>query len=102
MTNNIELPTVIFIGILVFMCHFHYIFATPSLMINVFQHFSGLDPPTLPALSGSSCVPTYTEDMSRAYAFSQLKRNQMIDPFIMYLDCLVVEDMYFNNNVDHH
>lgn len=38
----------IFIGLLVFVCHFYYIFATPLLMLCVFQHFSDLDPPTIP------------------------------------------------------
>lgn len=47
-TGNITLLTIIFIGLLVFVCNFHYIFATPLLMIRVFQHFSGLDPPVLP------------------------------------------------------
>lgn len=46
--SNITLLTVIFIGLLVFVCHFHHIFATPFLMIRVFQHFSDLDPPALP------------------------------------------------------
>ena len=43
--DSITLLTIIFIGFLMFMCHFHYIFATPLLMIRVFQHFLGLDPP---------------------------------------------------------
>lgn len=42
--GSITLLTVIFISLLMFMCHFHYIFATPLLMICVFQHLSGLDP----------------------------------------------------------
>lgn len=46
--GSITLLTVIFIGLLIFMCHFCYIFEPPLLMIDVFQHFLGLDPLTLP------------------------------------------------------
>lgn len=40
--------------------------------------------------------------MSRATAFSPLRGNQMIEPFIVYPDYLVVEDMHFTNYVNHH
>lgn len=38
-SSIITLMTVTFIGILMFLCHFHFIFATPLLMIHVFQTF---------------------------------------------------------------
>lgn len=47
-TDIISLLKVIFIGLLMFICHFHNTFATSLLVIHVFQHFTGLDPPTLP------------------------------------------------------
>lgn len=98
--GHITLLTVIFIGLLIFMCHFYYIFATSLLMIRVFQHFSGLYPPALSThLWFVMC--TDTENMSCASAFASLKGNQAIEPFKVYLDRLVVEDMHFNSYVDH-
>lgn len=38
MTINITLFTVIFIGLLMFVCHFHYIFTTPLLMMTYFDY----------------------------------------------------------------
>lgn len=59
-TGSITLLTIIFIGLLVFVCHFHYIFATLLLMIRVFQHFSDLDPLALPVhLSLIVCTNLY-------------------------------------------
>ncbi|CAL5199212.1 unnamed protein product [Lathyrus oleraceus] len=59
----------------------------------ILQHF--------PCIFGWSCVPTYTEGMSRASAFSPLRENQEIDLFRVYLDHLVAEDMHFNTYVNH-
>ncbi|XP_050874229.1 uncharacterized protein LOC127076587 [Lathyrus oleraceus] len=59
----------------------------------ILQHF--------PRISDWASVPEYIEDMPRATAFISLRRNQTIEPFRVYLDRLIVEDIYFNNYVDH-
>lgn len=46
-------------------------------------------------------VATYTKDMPRAAAFVPLRKNQATESFRVYLDCLVAEDVYFNNYIDH-
>lgn len=38
-TSSITLLTVIFVGLLIFLCHFHFIFTMSLLMIRVFQTF---------------------------------------------------------------
>lgn len=101
MTGNITLLMVIFIGLLVFGCHFHYIFATHLLMISVFQHFQAWILQHFPRISSWSCLPIYTEDMSCAFAFSPLRGNYEIESFQVYLDRLVAWDIHFNNYVDH-
>ncbi|CAL5202105.1 unnamed protein product [Lathyrus oleraceus] len=62
-------------------------------MAWILQHFLHI--------SGWLCVPTYTDYMLYASAFTLLKGNQVIKSFKLYLDCLVAEDMHFNNYVDH-
>ncbi|XP_050895905.1 uncharacterized protein LOC127102595 [Lathyrus oleraceus] len=59
----------------------------------ILQHFS--------CISGWASVHDYTEDMLRATAFIPLRGNQAIEPYRLYLDCLVVKDMHFNSYVNH-
>lgn len=50
--SNITLLIVIFIGLLMFMCHFHHIFATLLLVILVFQQFLAWILQHFPRISG--------------------------------------------------
>ncbi|XP_050898936.1 uncharacterized protein LOC127105772 [Lathyrus oleraceus] len=59
----------------------------------ILQHF--------PHIAGWASMPEYTKIMSRVSVFIPLRGNQAIDPFRVYLDHLVVEDVHFNNYVDH-
>ncbi|KAI5443435.1 hypothetical protein KIW84_012178 [Lathyrus oleraceus] len=59
----------------------------------ILQHFL--------CISGLTSIKTYTKDMPRSTTSSPLRRNQTTEPFIMYLDHLVSEDMHFNIYVDH-
>lgn len=46
-------------------------------------------------------VPEYTKVMLRATTFIPLKGNQAAEPFRIYLNRLVDEDMDLNSYVDH-
>ena len=59
----------------------------------ILQHF--------PRISDWASVPEYTEDMSCDTGFILLRGNQATEPFRVYVDCLVVEDIHFNNYIDH-
>lgn len=100
--GSITLLTVIFIGLLIFLCHFHFIFTTPLLMIRVFQTFQVWILQHFPCIFDWASVSTYTEDISCATAFSSIIGNQTTESFRVYLDRLVIEDINFNNYVDHH
>ncbi|CAL5187902.1 unnamed protein product [Lathyrus oleraceus] len=54
-----------------------------------------------PRISGCASVSTYSKDMSCATAFAPLRGNQVDELFKVYLHFLVVEDMHFNNYIDH-
>ncbi|XP_050895966.1 protein MAINTENANCE OF MERISTEMS-like [Lathyrus oleraceus] len=54
-----------------------------------------------PRISGWASVPDYIEDMPCATTFIPLRGNQETEPYIVYLDHLVAEDMHLNNYVDH-
>ena len=62
------------------------VFQTFLFQAWILQHF--------PRISGWASVPEYTKDMPRAIAFILLKGNRATEPFRVYLDCLVVEDMH--------
>lgn len=100
-TCNITLLTIIFIGILMFLCHFHFIFTMLLLMIRVFQTFQAWILQHFFHISGWAGVPTYTKDMSRATAFALLRGNQMTDSFRVYLDRLVAEEIHFKSYITH-
>ncbi|XP_058783383.1 uncharacterized protein LOC131658065 [Vicia villosa] len=53
-------------------------------------------------ISGWPLEPTYIEDKPRASAFSPLRGNQAIEPFRVYIDRLVFEDIQFHCYIDHH
>lgn len=100
-TVSITLLEIVLIGFLMFLCPFHVIFTTSLLMIRVFQTFKVWILQHFSRISDWKNVLTYSKDMSRATAFSSLRGNQTIESFKVYLDRLVVEDMHFNNYVDH-
>lgn len=77
-TCSITLLTIIFIGLLMFLFPFHFIFTTPLLMIHVFQTFQTWILQQFPRIFGRASVPTYIEDMSYTTAFSMLRRNHTI------------------------
>lgn len=100
-TGSITLLTIIFIGFLIFQCHFHFIFTTLLIMICVCQTFLGLDPSALPMhLRLGECT-----DLRRGYAacycICPSRGNYASDPFRVYLNRLVVNDTHFNIYVDH-
>lgn len=64
-----------------------------SFQDRILQHFLHI--------FGWASVETYTEDISHATAFFPLRGNQATEPYRVYLDRLVVEDMNFNIYVDH-
>lgn len=99
--DSITLLTIIFIGLLIFLCHFHFIFTTPLLMIHGFQIFQAWILQHFLHISNWASVLTYSEDMLRTIAFSPLKGNRATDSFRVYLNHLVAEDMHFNSYVDH-
>ncbi|KAI5422332.1 hypothetical protein KIW84_045690 [Lathyrus oleraceus] len=59
----------------------------------ILQHFT--------RISGWASVPEYTEDMPHTISFISLRGNQATEPFRVYLDYLVAEDMHFNSYVNH-
>lgn len=99
-TSSITLLMVLIISLLIVLCHFHCIFATPLLMIHVFQTFQPWILQHFSRISGWAGVPTYTEDMSHSTAFVLLKRNRAMEPFRVYVDRLTAKDMHFNSYVD--
>lgn len=46
-------------------------------------------------------MPTYTDDVARAYIFSLLRGNQTMAPYIMYINCMVTEDIDFHTFYNH-
>lgn len=62
---------------------------------------SALDAPALATHIHWSCVLTYTKDIPRASAFFPFIRNQVIEPYIVYIDRLVAENIHFHTYITH-
>ncbi|XP_058733124.1 uncharacterized protein LOC131604718 [Vicia villosa] len=58
-------------------------------------------PQHIPDIIGWGEVPTYTEFMLRASAFSPLRGNQVSDPYRRGLDRMAVEDVRYDCYADH-
>lgn len=54
-----------------------------------------------PRIFSWSYVDNYTEDMPYACAFSMFRRNQTTNPFRVYLDYMVVDDIHLHSYIDH-
>lgn len=99
--RKIIVLTVIFIGLLIFLCHFHFIFTAPLLMIRGFQTYQAWILRNFPRISNWASVSNYSKDMSRVTTFAPLRGNHETEPFKVYLNRLVAEDMKFNIYVNH-